>query len=357
MIGSRSFVFPGIRSRVVFGSGTLSQVASEMERLGRRKALVLTTPQQHTEGEVLAARISGAAKATVFSGATMHTPVDVTHRAVDAFKDSGADCVIALGGGSSVGLGKAIAVRTGADQIAIPTTYAGSEMTDILGETESGEKTTRRDPAILPETVIYDIDLSMTLPKGMTVSSGMNSIAHAAEALYASDRNPILSMMAADSIRSFATALPAIVANPADRQGRADALYGAWLSGATLGGTSMALHHKLCHTLGGSFDTPHAETHAILLPHTVGFNAEAVGDLLQPISDALGGATPGKALHRFAMRLDAPIRLQDIGLTEADLDRAAAIAVRSPYFNPRPFDQAAIRALLQDAWTGREPPV
>jgi len=357
MIESRPFIFPGIRSRVVFGSGTIAQVAAEMERLGRRKALVLTTPQQRTDGEALADKIGGSARATVFSGATMHTPVDVTRQAIDAFKDSGADCVIALGGGSSIGLGKAIAVRTGVDQIAVPTTYAGSEMTDILGETENGEKTTRRDPAILPETVIYDVDLSMTLPKAMTVSSGMNSIAHAAEALYAPDRNPILSMMAADAVRSFATALPAVVANSADWRGRADALYGAWLSGATLGGTSMALHHKLCHTLGGSFDTPHAETHAILLPHTIGFNAEAVGDLLQPISDALGGATAGKALHRFAARLDAPTRLRDLGLTESDLDRAAAIAVKKPYFNPRPFGEADIRALLQNAWIGREPPV
>jgi maleylacetate reductase len=327
-----------------------------MERLGRRRALVLTTPQQRKDGNVLAGRI-GESGATVFAGAMMHTPVDVTRQAIEAFKDFGADCVIALGGGSSIGLGKAIAVRTGADQIAIPTTYAGSEMTDILGETEKGEKTTRRDAAILPETVIYDVDLSMTLPKSMTVSSGMNSIAHAAEALYASDRNPILSMMAADAVKSFATALPAVVADPADRNGRAEALYGAWLGGAALGGASMALHHKLCHTLGGSFDTPHAETHAILLPHTVGFNATTVGDLLKPISDSLGGASPGKALHRFATRLEAPTKLKNLGLREVDLDRAAAIAVKNPYFNPRPFDQAAIRALLQDAWIGREPPV
>ncbi|GLH79063.1 maleylacetate reductase [Bradyrhizobium sp. SSBR45G] len=356
MTSTRAFVFPGIRSRVVFGSGTLAQLAPEMDRLGRKRALLLATPQQRKDVDALADRL-GSATAGVFAGAVMHTPVDVTREAIAAFEQSRADCVIALGGGSSIGLGKAIALRTGADQIAVPTTYAGSEMTDILGETKDGEKTTRRDPAILPETVIYDVDLSLTLPKEMTVSSGLNAIAHAAEALYAADRNPILSLMAADAIRAFASALPAVVANPSDKPARADALYGAWLCGAVLGGASMALHHKLCHTLGGSFDTPHAQTHAILLPHTVGFNAAAVGDLLKPISDALGGAAPGKALHRFASQLGAPTRLRDLGLTEPDLDRAAAIAVRSPYANPRPFGQAEIRALLQDAWAGTEPPL
>ncbi|MGJ4891536.1 maleylacetate reductase [Bradyrhizobium sp. HKCCYLRH3099] len=356
MTSTRAFVFPGIRSRVVFGAGTLSQLGAELQRLGRRRALLLATPQQRKDIDALADRL-GSATAGVFAGAVMHTPVDVTREAVAAYEQSGADCVIALGGGSSIGLGKAIALRTGADQIAIPTTYAGSEMTDILGETSSGEKTTRRDPAILPETVIYDVDLSLSLPKEMTISSGLNAIAHAAEALYAPDRNPILSLMAADAIRAFATALPAVVANLSDRNARAEALYGAWLCGATLGGASMSLHHKLCHTLGGSFDTPHAQTHAILLPHTIGFNAAVAGDLLAPISAALGGATPGKALYRFAVQLGAPTRLKDFGLTEPDLERAAAIAVKNPYANPRPFNQADIRALLQDAWSGTEPPL
>ncbi|CCD99835.1 maleylacetate reductase [Bradyrhizobium sp. STM 3809] len=356
MTSTRAFIFPGIRSRVVFGAGTLSQLAPEMERLGRKRALLLATPQQRNDVDALADRL-GSATAGVFAGAVMHTPVDVTREAVAAYAQSGADCVIALGGGSSIGLGKAIALRTGADQIAIPTTYAGSEMTDILGETSAGEKTTRRDPAILPETVIYDVDLTLSLPKEMTVASGLNAIAHAAEALYAPDRNPILSLMAADAVRAFAAALPVLVADPFDRGARADALYGAWLCGAVLGGASMSLHHKLCHTLGGSFDTPHAQTHAILLPHTIGFNAAVAGDLLAPISAALGGATPGKALHRFAARLGAPTRLRDFGLTEADLDRAAAIAVKNTYANPRAFGQAEIRALLQDAWACTEPPL
>ena len=354
MMRIEPFAFAGLPSRVIFGSGTVAQTGAEVARLGRKRALVLSTPNQKADAEALASRL-GEAAAGVFAEAAMHTPSKVTERAVAAFEARGADCVVALGGGSTTGLGKAIATRTGADQVVIPTTYAGSEMTDILGETARGEKVTRRDPSILPETVIYDVDLTLTLPVALAVSSGLNAMAHAAEALYARDRNPIITLMAKDAIAALADALPAIVRDSGDRTARAAALYGAWLCGAALGGTSMSLHHKLCHTLGGSFGTPHAETHAILLPHTVGFNAVAVPELLAPVSSALGG-TPGVALFNFASSLGAPTRLKDFGLNEADLDRAASIAVANPYWNPRSFDQSSIRSLLADAWEGRRPP-
>jgi maleylacetate reductase len=314
---------------------------------------VLSTPNQRADAEALASQLRDVA-AGVFAEATMHTPSEVTERALAAFKASGADCVVALGGGSTIGLGKAIATRTGADQVVIPTTYAGSEMTDILGETARGEKVTRRDPSILPETVIYDVDLTLTLPVPLAVTSGLNAMAHAAEALYARDRNPIITLLATDAIRALVDALPAIARDGGDRSARGTALYGAWLCGAALGGASMALHHKLCHTLGGSFDIPHSETHAILLPHTIGFNADEVPELLRPATSALGG-TPGAALFDFAVSLGAPTRLKDFGLSEADLDRAASIAVANPYWNPRPFDQSAIRSVLRDAWDGRRP--
>jgi maleylacetate reductase len=348
------FVFAGIRPRVIFGHGTLARVGEEIQKLGHRQALVLSTPNQRADAESLSGQLS-ALSAGVFAEAAMHTPAEVTERALAAFKASGADCVVSLGGGSTTGLGKAIAVRTGSDQIVIPTTYAGSEMTDILGETKGGEKTTRRDPSILPEAVIYDVDLTLTLPQSLTATSGLNAMAHAAEALYAADRNPILSLIAGEAIRALCNALPAIVRDGSDREARASALYGAWLCGAALGGASMALHHKLCHTLGGAFDTPHAETHAILLPHTIGFNAVAASALLSPLSQALGG-TPGAALFDFAASLRAPTKLKDFGLSEADLDRATAMAIKNPYWNPRPFDAASIRELLQDAWEGRRPP-
>jgi len=348
-----SFVFPGIHTRVVFGSGTLDSVAAEMEQLGHAAALILSTPHQTQQAQSVADRLGAGAKA-VFSEAAMHTPVDITDRAVAAFQDSKATCVIGIGGGSTVGLAKAIATRTGADQIVIPTTYAGSEMTDILGETAAGEKTTRRDASIRPEVVIYDVDLTLSLPVGMTITSALNAIAHGIEGLYATDSNPITDMMSLDAMRAFKAALPAVIADPSDSDARSKVLYGAWLCSTTLGYVSMALHHKLCHVLGGSFGLPHAETHAVMLPHTAGFNAIAVPDKLAPVAEIFGSSVGG-GLWDFAKANGAPLKLADLGLSEADLDRAAEIAARNPYDNPRPFDRTQIRTLLGAAWRGDRP--
>jgi maleylacetate reductase len=340
---------------VIFGDGTLARTGEEIERLGRGRALVLTTVGHAAAGRRLAAQL-GTRAAGAFAGAAMHTPVDVTEAALRAYREAGADCVVALGGGSTIGLGKAIAVRTGADQVAVPTTYAGSEMTDILGETDGGGKRTRRDPAILPETVIYDVALTVGLPPVLTASSGLNALAHAVEALYAPDRNPVLTLMAGEGVRALGSALPALADAPGDRAARTRALYGAWLCGAALGGTTMALHHKLCHVLGGSFGLPHSETHAVVLPHAAAYNAAAAGELLAPVAEALGGS-PGPALHRLARRMGAPRSLRELGLAEGDIDRAAALAVEAPYWNPRPVERDAVRALLAAAWEGARPPV
>jgi maleylacetate reductase len=347
------FVFPGISTRVLFGSGTIDRVADELATLGHGKALVLSTPNQQGDAEAVATRL-GTAAVGVFAQAEMHTPTDVSERAVAAFRDSGATCVVGIGGGSTVGLAKAIATRTGADQIVIPTTYAGSEMTDILGETSGGEKTTRRDPSIRPEVVIYDVDLTLGLPVDMTVTSALNAIAHGIEGLYATDANPITDMMALDAMRAFRDGLPRVVAEPANTEARTQVLYGAWLCSTALGYVSMALHHKLCHVLGGSFGLPHAETHAIMLPHTAGFNAVAASEKLAPVARIFGGSVGG-GLWDFAKANGAPLRLADLGLTEADLDRAAEIASRNPYANPRPFDREDIRSILGAAWRGDRP--
>ncbi len=351
---TRAFTFPGITTRVVFGAGTLGQAGAEVARLGRSRALVLSTPHQKAGAGALASSL-GALSAGIFAGAAMHTPVGVTEAALRAYAEADADCVVSLGGGSTTGLGKAIAARSGADQVVIPTTYAGSEMTDILGETAGGAKTTRRDPSIRPETVIYDVDLTLTLPVALTVTSALNAIAHAVEALYAPDRNPVVEAMCRDALPCFRDAIPVLVRDPQNRDARAEALYAAWACSTALGYVSMALHHKLAHVLGGSFGTPHAETHAILLPHTAAFNEAAVAGLLRPIEETFGGGSAGGGLWDFAAAVGAPMALRDLGLTEADLDRAAAIAVASPYANPRPFAQGEIRSLLQAAWEGHRP--
>ena len=350
-----AFTYQGSAARIVFGNGASADVGKWVETLECRRALVLSTPQQAADAEALSKRL-GSLSAGMFTDATMHTPVGVTERAVARAAELGADCVVSLGGGSTTGLGKAMAYRTDILQIVVPTTYAGSEVTPILGQTQNGAKTTLRSPKVTPEVVIYDPELTLGLPVGMSVTSGLNAIAHAAEGLYAPDRNPITSMMAIDGMRALKEALPVIIDSPRDGAAREKALYGAWLCGTVLGQISMSLHHKICHTLGGSFDTPHAETHSIMLPHTVGFNASVIPELMTPISDIFGGGTPGPALYDFAQSIGSPMALKDFGLSEADLDRAAEIATKNPYSNPRAIDRNAIRALLHDAWNGERPP-
>ncbi|MBB6319010.1 MAG: maleylacetate reductase [Paraburkholderia tropica] len=348
-----SFTYDMHPGRILFGPGTLDAVADEIARLGAKRALILSTPSQRADAQKLAAQI-GPLAAGVFSEAAMHTPVAVTRDALAAFDAARADCLVSLGGGSTIGLGKAIAWRNDAPQIVVATTYAGSEVTPILGQTEDGIKTTVRDPKILPEVVIYDPALTLGLPVAMSVTSGLNAIAHAVEGVYARDRNPVTSLMAVEGVRALRDALPAIVSRPDDLAARSRALYGSWLCGSVLGAVGMSLHHKLCHTLGGSFDLPHAETHAIVLPHSAAYNANAAAQELQPLAQLFGGSIGG-GLYDFARSLGAPLALRDLGLTSAQLDAAADLAVRNPYWNPRPVERDAVRALLQRAWEGTRP--
>ncbi len=349
-----NFVAKSTPVRVRFGAGARNEIAEEIRALGAARALVLSTPQQSDSAMEFAETIGGLA-AGVFTRAAMHTPVAISEEAVAHAKDIDADCIVAVGGGSTTGLGKAIAYRTDLPQIVVPTTYAGSEATPILGQTEGGRKTTLTDLKVLPEVIVYDPEMIATLPVPMTVTSALNAMAHAAEALYARDRNPLSTALAVEGIDAFASALPKVVAMPNDLDARGETLYGAWLCGTVLGQVGMALHHKLCHTLGGSFDLPHAETHAIVLPHAIAFNEDAVPENLAPLANALGGETAGAALHDFAKSMGAPLALRDLGLGEADLDRAADIAIENPYWNPRPIERASIRALLQAAWEGLKP--
>jgi alcohol dehydrogenase class IV len=350
----RGFTYTGLPARVVFGSGTLARLPEELDRLGLKRALVLATPQQEAEARALAARLGGRA-AGVFTGAVMHTPVEVSDRAVAMARELGADGTVAVGGGSTIGLGKAIALRTDLPQVAVPTTYAGSEMTPIIGETAGGEKRTQRTLKVLPEVVLYDVDLTLSLPPVLSATSGLNAIAHAVEALYSPEANPVISLMAEEAVSALARGLPRIVTDPADRSARADALYGAWLCGACLGSVGMALHHKLCHVLGGSFGLPHAETHAVVLPHAAAYNAAGAPEAMHRVARALGTEGAPRGLHELAKRLGAPTALRELGLREADLDRAAEIASREPYPNPRPIERDAIRRLLGDAWAGNAP--
>jgi len=350
----KPFVFTGQPSRVVFGAGTLDRLSAEIGRLGAKRALVLSTPEQRASAEEVSSRL-GARSAGVYDQAVMHVPIETAEAARAVAAKLEADCCVAIGGGSTIGLGKAIALTSELPILAIPTTFAGSEMTPIYGITAQGQKKTGRDARVLPKTVIYDPNLLRTLPARIAGPSGMNAIAHCVEALYAQDANPITSLMAEEGIRTLAASLPSVVADAHDMEARSDALYGAWLAGACLGTVGMALHHKLCHTLGGSFNLPHAETHTIVLPHATYYNRDAAPEAIARIGRALGSTEPAQALYDLAKSLGAAVALEAVGMPRDSLERAARLATENPYYNPRPIDYAGILALLTAAWRGERP--
>jgi maleylacetate reductase len=348
------FTYDQLPIRVVFGVGALDKLEAEAARLKLERLLVLSTPGQQKLAEAAAERL-GKRCVGIHAKAVMHVPVEVAEAARAEAKRLGADGAVAIGGGSTVGLGKAIALESALPIVAIPTTYAGSEMTPIYGLTEGGAKKTGRDVRVLPRTVIYDPALTLNLPPAVSGPSGMNAIAHCVEALYAENANPVISLLAEQGIAALGRGLPAVVRRPGDIDARGQVLYGAWLAGVALGSVGMALHHKLCHTLGGSFTLPHAETHTIVLPHAVAYNAAAAPEAMARVARALGAVDAPIGLFDLAATLGARTALRDIGMDEADLDKAAEIASRNPYYNPRPLTQATIRALLDDAYHGRRP--
>ena len=350
----RSFVYNGLPARVVFGAGALARLPEELDRLGARRALVLSTAEQADSARQVANAL-GARCAGTYDKAAMHVPLEIAEDARRAARQLGADCCVTVGGGSTTGLGKAIALSSSVPILAVPTTYAGSEMTPIYGITEGGAKKTGRDVRVLPKAVIYDPTLTLSLPPALSAASGMNAIAHAVEALYSHEGNPIISLMAEEGIRALALALPAIMKSPSDIGARSDALYGAWLCGVVLGSAGMALHHKLCHVLGGSFNLPHAETHSIVLPHAVRYNHEAAPEAMARIRRALQAEDAAAGIYDLEKRLGLPMRLADVGMKEGDLERAARIATDAPYPNPRKVDYAAVLELLRSAYLGHCP--
>jgi len=349
-----AFTYTANPHRVVFGFGTLASVAGEVEALRCRRAIVLSTSSQAAAVARLAEWLGPFVSGT-FAGAVMHTPVEVTEHALTAVRAQDADCLISLGGGSTIGLGKALALRTGLPQIAVPTTYSGSEATPILGETAVGQKVVQRNLKILPAVIVYDVELTLSLPIGLSITSGINAIAHAAEALYARERNPVTSMMAGAGIAALARSLSAIAMAPEDHSVRADALYGAWLCGTCLGAVGMGLHHKLCHVLGGSFGLPHAETHTVVLPHVLAYNRQAAPEAMDQIARAMGVEDAPTGLHALTMGLGAPSSLAALGMTEQAIPKAATIAAGEPCWNPQPIEEGSLRILLERAYAGLPP--
>ncbi|MAW37343.1 MAG: maleylacetate reductase [Rhodospirillaceae bacterium] len=349
-----SFIFKGLPTRVIFGRGKLAVLGHEVERLGLTRVAVLTTPQQRATGQEIAGQLGPVLCAGHLDTATMHTPLEVTEDALAWCREHRVDGLVPVGGGSTVGLSKALSLRTWLPQICVPTTYAGSEMTDILGQTIDGKKQTQRGPEIQPQVAIYDPDLTDTMPIPLSITSGFNAIAHAIEALYAVDANPIIEYIATEGIRKLVGAMSELE-GPNSRAARDEALQGAWFCGVSLGSCAMALHHKLAHVLGGSFNLPHAESHTALLPFSIAYNEPALNGQLDTARHALRTDNLAQAIFDLAKTLGAPTSLAEVGMPADGIDAATEIAISQPYSNPRPLSREGIRALLDDAYHGRRP--
>lgn len=348
------FTYQAFAARIVFGPGKVSEIAAEAARLDATSTLVIATGSQRPVADAAVAALGDRFGARI-DGAVMHVPRENVTGGLELMRAHACDCVVAIGGGSSIGLAKGIALETEVPVIAVPSTYAGSEMTDIWGISEGDGKVTGRDPRVVPKCVIYDPDLTGGLPGRIAGPSGINAIAHSVEALYAQNRNPILSMIAEEGIRAMASGLPAVCDGSADSDARGQAVYGAFMCGLALATATMGIHHKLCHVIGGTFQLPHAETHTIILPHATHYNRDAAAEAMTAVARALGSDGAAGGLFDLATRIGAPTALRDLGLEEKNLDRAADIATESPYYNPQPVDRDGVRALLDHAFHGRRP--
>lgn len=351
----RSFEYEQLPQRVVFGAGRRVDVPAEVDRLGRRVLLIADGAAKVTADELaeaLADRVAGR-----WDDVVQHVPVELAERARSAAADAGADVVVCLGGGSATGLAKAIALTHRIPILAVPTTYAGSEQTAIYGLTGGRHKQTGKDPAVLPRVVVYDPELTLGLPAEVTGPSSFNAVAHAVEALYVDGHNPVTSLLALEAVRVIHDSLPMVMEHLDDVDGRGDLLYGAYLAGMALGATTTGLHHRLAHVLGGTFGLVHADTHSVLLPHVVAFNAPALPDAMARLAAGLGapdGDAAG-ALWDLAVASHVPTSLADLGLAHGDLAEAADRAAAQIGDNPRPFRTADLLALLKRAFDGDRP--
>jgi maleylacetate reductase len=351
MAGSVSherFATDWARTRVVFGVGALNGLVDELNRAGFARPLIVTTPGRTGMSEAVRQHL-GLRVAGVCAEAALHVPIGRVHAAVAEVDRTAPTALLAIGGGSAIGLAKAVALRRPLPIVAVPTTYAGSEMTGIWGITDGDEKRTGRDASVAPCLVIYDPALTRSLPADVSAASGMNAIAHAVEAMYAAEAGPIATGAAEEALRLLAAALPDVVARPDDLDARIRALRGAYLAGVALGLATMGLHHKICHVLGGTFGLPHAPTHAAVLPSVVAFNAPAAPAAVARVASALGVDDAGEGLAALNRSLGLTMSLEAIGLRAADVDRAADLVAASAYANPRPVTADDVRDLLRSS--------
>jgi maleylacetate reductase len=339
------------RVAVLSGRGCLARLPAELDARSFRRVLVVTTPgRARASRDLREALHLGNRLAGISETGTVHVPADCVTATLSEVDRVRPDVLLAFGGGSAIGVAKAVARERSLPVVAVPTTYSGSEMTSIWGITEGQTKRTGRDPRVSPVLVVYDAELTRSLSPAASAASGMNAIAHAVEALYAADADHLAMAAAGQAIRSLARSLPAIAADPGNIDARGDAFRGSHLAGVALQHASMGLHHKICHVLGGAFGLPHAVTHAALLPWVVAFNSPAVPAAAARIADALGTGDAADGLRSLNRRLGLTMSLGALGLRRQDLDRAADLVAGSSYPNPRPATREDVWNLLDEAF-------
>jgi maleylacetate reductase len=333
--------------RVVFASGALARVGEEAVRLGFSRALVVATPGSGVRLGKQVVELLGGRAAGLHALAVIHVPKAIAEAGLAAARDAKADGLVAAGGGSAIGLAKAIARDTGLPIMAVPTTYSGSETTTIFGISEGARKVTGRDVKVLPRTIVYDPDLTLGLPPAVSAASGMNAIAHCVESFWADGRTPVTLALASEAMRRFAQYLPVVVADGSNRDARAQCLIAAWLAGSVLS-VSNGLQHKLAHVLGG-LGLPHAETHAIILPHVTHFNLQAAPEAKARLAEALGSDDPAAAIAAMLRKFPIPQRLSEIGFDPGKIDFVAQEIAGQAIKSPRPVSATDIRELLAAA--------
>ncbi|MBY4013509.1 maleylacetate reductase [Rhodococcus fascians] len=340
-----------LAQRVLFGAGkAASNLAAEVGRLGATSVMVIAGP---AETELATSVCSEIEPRLMYSEVVQHVPIETAEKARAAARKHEVDLLVSVGGGSTTGLAKAVALTSGIPIVAIPTTYAGSEATNVWGLTEASRKTTGVDARVLPTTVIYDVLSLLTLPVELSVASGLNALAHSVDSMWAPRADPINSTLAVEAITALSSGLRDIKRDSASQSGHEQTLYGAYLSAVAFASAGSGLHHKICHVLGGTYNMPHAQTHAIVLPHVLEYNAPYAPAAEQRIAAAFGTSTAVEGLWSLRTELEAPTALRDYGLKESDLEEAAALVLEAaPASNPRPVTAESLMALLRNAWAG-----
>uniref|UniRef100_A0AAU1U3M7 Maleylacetate reductase n=1 Tax=Streptomyces sp. NBC_00119 TaxID=2975659 RepID=A0AAU1U3M7_9ACTN len=338
--------------RVLFGTGdAAAHTVAALNGLGAERVLLIADAFVSELSDAVAERVCVVAR---IHEIVQHVPAENAARAVEVAQTHDADAIVTIGGGSAVGLAKIVARDAGLPIVAVPTTFAGSEATNVWGITEAGRKTTGIDDKVLPKIVVYDASLMASLPGQLAVSSGLNALAHAVDGFWAPRSNPINKAMGTEGLRALVPGLRALHADPDDIAAREQTLYGAYLAAVAFASAGSGLHHKICHALGGAYAMPHAETHSVVIGYVTAFNAPFAVDAAERVAAAVGdGLSAAAGIHALGRQIDAPSSLKELGLKEEDLPAAADLILPAvPPSNPRPVTREALEELLRAAWAG-----